>query len=81
MGSLLGAGLQPHSLGPQTISRGREGGWSGEFCLIALLEWVRVAVMCGEGSTVLVANGLLFLPRCTCFQQPFLIANADRRYF
>jgi len=44
-------------------------------------QLVRVSEVDLAGSTVLVAKCPLFLPRCTCFQQAFILASVGRREF
>jgi hypothetical protein len=49
--------------------------WPGDLFLTAQKESASTLDVRVAGSTVLVATGQLFLPRCTCFQQKFNFAS------
>jgi trans-2,3-dihydro-3-hydroxyanthranilate isomerase len=52
-----------------------EIGRPSDLFLSAQLQSAKVSDVRVGGSTVLVANGRLFLPRCTRFQQEFILAS------
>jgi trans-2,3-dihydro-3-hydroxyanthranilate isomerase len=57
------------------LRQGVEIGRPSDLFLSAQLQSAKVSDVRVGGSTVLVANGRLFLPRCTRFQQEFILAS------